>query len=379
MRILHTSDWHLGRQLYSQSLLQDQHHALAQICSIVSRQEIDVVVIAGDIYDRSVPPAAAIDLLDETLTTLCHDLGVPVILIAGNHDGGERLNFGSRQMSDGGLHIVGKLWNGPAPILLEGRHGDTLAFYPIPYVDPATVHYQFDVDATTHQEAMEHLVAMIKETRPGEHDAVAVAHCFLAGGESSESERPLSLGGLEYVDPALFSGFCYTALGHLHGPQARSENRVVYSGSPLKYSFSEEFHHKSVSVVELVRGNLISFERIPIKSARNVRTVEGFLDDILRQGKVDPNPDDYLQVRLHDTHAILDVMNRIRDIYPNILHLERPGLLHQQPGACHRDQLARGEMAMFSDFFEQTTGQLLTEEQAAVVRGELEQLHREDL
>ncbi len=378
MRILHTSDWHLGRQLYQQSLLDDQQDVLAQICSIAARQAVDVVLIAGDIYDRSVPPAAAIDLLDGTLATLCHDLGVPVILIAGNHDGGERLNFGARQMAAAGLHVVGKLWDSPEPVLIEGRHGDRLAFYPIPYADPAAVRYKFNIDVSTHQEAMHHLVSMIEEARHGEDHAVAVAHCFLAGGESSESERPLSLGGLEYVDPALFSGFCYTALGHLHGPQARCGNRVVYSGSPLKYSFSEASQHKSVSLVELVGGELVSFERIPIKSKRNVRTVEGLLEDILGHGRGDPNREDYLQVRLHDTHAILDVMNRIREVYPNVLHLERPGLLHRQPGPCQRDQLARGEIAMVSDFFEQTTGQPLSEEQSELVRKELEQLHRED-
>ncbi len=379
MRILHTSDWHLGRQFYGQSLLADQQLVLDQIVAVVREREVDVVVIAGDIYDRSVPPSAAIDVLDHTLTSLCRDLGVPVVVISGNHDGGDRLNFGARQMAASGLHVVGKLWDQPEEIIVCGRDGDQLAFYPIPYTDPAAVRYQHAVDVTTHQQAMEHLVAMIASARHGDLPAIAVAHCFLAGAESSESERPLSLGGLEYVDPQIFSPFAYTALGHLHGPQARFDNKVVYSGSPLKYSFSEEHQHKSVSVIDIVYGAIQNFERVPLKSVKNMRTIEGSLEQLVSAGKSDPACEDYLQIRLTDTHAILDVMNKLRDVYPNVLHLERPGLMRQEQVSCQRDLLARGELAMFADFFQQTTGDVLTAEQQNIIRDELEQLHREDV
>ncbi len=378
MRILHTSDWHLGRQFYNQSLLEDQQYILDQIMTIAKDRTVDVVVIAGDVYDRSVPPSAAIDVLDHTLTVLCRDLGIPVIMISGNHDGGERLNFGARQMAASGLHVVGKLWDRPKEIIITGRNGDHLAFYPIPYSDPATVRYKFDVEISTHQQAMEHLIAMVTSALHNEYAGVAIAHCFLAGGESTESERPLSLGGLEFVDPYLFYPFAYTALGHLHGPQARLENKVVYSGSPLKYSFSEESQRKSVSVVDVVYGAVTSLERVPLKSLRNMRTVEGQLEEIVQQGKTDPDCEDYLQVRLTDSQAILDVMSKLRDVYPNVLHLERPGLLRQEHVACQHELLGRGELAMFADFYQQTTGQQLTDEQQRIVRQELELLHRED-
>ncbi len=380
MKILHTSDWHLGRQFYNQSLLSDQQFVLDQIVTIAKKRAVDVVVVAGDLYDRSVPPGAAVDLLDQTLTKFCCDLHLPVIVISGNHDGPERLSFGARQMAGSGLHVIGKLRDEPTEIIINGRDGDRMAFYPIPYSDPATVRYQYNVEVSTHQQAMQHLISMITDACHAEYPAVAMAHCFLVGGESSESERPLSLGGLEFVDPQLFSSFSYTALGHLHGHQSRMENRIVYSGSPLKYSFSEQHQNKSVCLVDIAYGEIIGFERIPLNSIRDMRTIEGSLEEILKTGRGDINNEDYLQIRLSDSHAILDVMAKLREVYPNVLHLERPGLIQQRDyNGYQREQLARGELAMFSDFFAQTSGQVLSKEQEDVIRFELEQLHTKGL
>lgn len=376
MLILHTSDWHLGRQFYNQSLLDDQRVIVDQICRIVSERSVDVVIVAGDMYDRSVPPAAAIELLDETIDRICKEMRVPMIMIAGNHDSAERLAFGARQMAASGLYIVGRLWVQPQEIILEDSDGFQVSFYPIPYVDPATVRYEHNVPVNSHHEALTHLVGMITEHMSQKRPAVAIAHCFLLGGEGSESERPLSLGGIEYVDPALFAPFTYTALGHLHGAQSRNGDALCYSGSPLKYSFSEERQKKSVTLVELSSDSPLRTEKIPLIPVRNMRTVEGSLDDVIAQGQRDPHKDDYLQVRLTDTHAIMDVMNKLRAVYPNILHLERPGLMQQRPVKHSREQLQRGELAMFEDFFHQTTGSAMTSEQAEIIKKEIELLHR---
>ena len=376
MKILHTSDWHLGRQFHNHSLLEDQRLVLQQICTIVADRQVDVVIVAGDVYDRSVPPAAAVELLDETIDRICHDLQVPMIIIAGNHDSPERLSFGARQLATAGLYVVGNLWHTPEPIILTDRQGERVAFYPIPYTDPTTVRHLHDIDVSTHEEAMSHLIELIHAERDQSIPAVAIAHCFLAGGEGSESERPLSIGGVEYVSSQLFSDFSYTALGHLHGPQFRSAETIRYSGSLLKYSFSEETQNKSVTLVDLLSEKEMSIEKIPIIPIRNMRTLHGSLEDILTAGKTDSQCDDYLRIQLTDTHAILDVMNKLRDVYPNVLHLERPGLVTQRSVQADRERLQRGELSMFRDFYRQVTDEELTEEQNKIVTRELEQLQR---
>jgi exonuclease SbcD len=378
MRILHTSDWHLGRQFHNVSLLDDQRLALEQIIDIIRSRQIDVVVVAGDIYDRSVPPAQAVELLDDTVHRICYELQVPLILLAGNHDGPQRLGFASRQLSGAGLHMVGPLWSVPHPILIKGDDGD-VAFYPIPYADPATVRHVHGVEVSSHEEAMAYLLEQVLQDNGPTRPCVVIAHCFLAGGEVSESERPLSIGGADQVSPEHFRPFSYAALGHLHGPQFRGAPHIRYSGSPLKYSFSEERQRKSVTLVELDAAGKARIEQIPLQSRHNMRTLEGALDALLAAGKDDPHREDYLLVRLTDTHAILDVMSKLREVYPNVLHLERPGLMARGDGLeVNCDRLKKGALAMFEDFFVQVTGETLSPEQAQIIADTLDDLHREE-
>ncbi len=378
MRILHTSDWHLGRQFHNLSLLADQRHVLDQIVAIVRDQRVDVVVVAGDIYDRSVPPAAAVELLDETVHRICHELQVPVILIAGNHDGPQRLAFASRQLAGAGLHVAGPLWDVPQPIIISGDAGD-VAFYPIPYAEPATVRQVHGVEVSSHDEAMAYLLDQVRQDNGSDRPCVVIAHCFLAGGEVSESERPLSIGGAEHVASQHFSDFSYTALGHLHGPQFRGTQQIRYSGSPLKYSFSEEHQRKAVTLVELDAQGKASVEQIPLLPLHDMRILEGSLVELLAAGVNDLHREDYLLIRLTDTHAILDVMSKLREVYPNVLHLERPGLMARGEGLeVNRDRLKKGELAMFEDFFGQVSGEALSEKQREIVAATLETLHREE-
>ncbi len=378
MRILHTSDWHLGRQFHNVSLLDDQRLALAQIIDIIRTRQVDVVVVAGDIYDRSVPPATAVELLDDTVNTICHELQVPLILLSGNHDGPQRLGFASRQLAGAGLHVAGPLWSVPQPIMLTGDAGE-VAFYPIPYADPATVRNVHDVEVSSHDEAMACLLDQVRQDNGPTRPCVVIAHCFLAGGEVSESERPLSIGGADQVSPEHFKNFSYAALGHLHGPQFRGAPHIRYSGSPLKYSFSEERQRKSVTLVELDAAGEATIEQIPLTPRHDMRTLEGSLAELLAAGQDDPRRDDYLLVRLSDTHAILDVMSKLREVYPNVLHLERPGLMARGDGLeVSRDRLKKGEMSMFEDFFTQVNGKALSEEQAKIVTDTLDSLHREE-
>jgi exonuclease SbcD len=380
MRLLHTADWHIGRQFHNLSLLQDQRHVLGQITDLIESRQVDVLLVAGDIYDRSVPPAAAVALLDEVLNRICLELGVPVILIAGNHDGPERLAFGARHLRQAGLHIVSHLGPGleqaPEPILL-GKPGHEVAFYALPYADPATVRQLFGNEVASHDEAMAFLTRRILEHHAGRGPCVLLSHCFLAGGEVSESERPLSIGGAEWVSPEHFKAFDYVALGHLHGRQFRGAEHIRYAGSILKYSFSETRHHKSVTLVDLDDAGASHIEQVELQPLHDMRILEGELDQLLEQGRDDPQRDDYLLVRLSDRHAILDIMGKLRAVYPNVLHLERPGLMvGGAPRSLQRDQLKRGELAMFRDFYRQVQGEQLTAEQQTLIAGLLERIHR---
>ncbi len=374
MRILHTSDWHLGRQFHNLSLLDDQRHILDQIVAIVRNRKVDVVLVAGDIYDRSVPPAGAVELLDDIIHRICAELKVPMILLAGNHDGPRRLGFAARQLAGAGLHVAGPLWSVPRPILLG-----EVAFYPIPYADPATVREVHGVEVTDHDSALAYLLSRVRQDNGPTRPCVVLAHCFLAGSEPSESERPLSLGGADAVLPEHFRNFSYAALGHLHGPQWRGAEHIRYSGSPLKYSFSEARQRKSVTLVELDADGKAAIELIPLTPRHDMRSLEGSLTELLGAGGNDPGKEDYLLVRLTDRHAILDPMGKLRAVYPNVLHLERPGLMAgTERVQVNRDRLKQGELAMFEDFFAQVTGDPPSEEQRRVVADVLDSLHREE-
>lgn len=378
MRVLHTSDWHLGRQFYNQSLLEDQQLILDQLCLKIEELNVDVVIVAGDIYDRSVPPAAAVELLDRTVTEICHRQQVPLILISGNHDSPERISFAARQLAAGGLHVVGSLWREPVEIVLQDSDGTEVAFYPIPYADPVSVRHLHDVDVATQDQAMRTLVGKIDAIKRKDIPTVAIAHCFLAGGEGSESERPLAIGGAEAVAAEIFADFSYTALGHLHGQQFRHKEHIRYSGTPLKYSFSEERHNKSFTLVDIKSTGEISIEKVPLQPCRDMRCIVGTLDEILANGKKDAATDDYLMVRLSDSHAILDIMNKLRSVYPNVLHLERPGLVANTTVTPAAESLQRGALQMFEDFFTQVTEQPLTSGQRDIVVAELKRLQREE-
>ncbi|WP_413473398.1 exonuclease SbcCD subunit D [Shewanella baltica] len=378
MKFIHTSDWHIGRQLHNQSLLDDQAFVLEQIIALADEHKVDAVIVAGDIYDRSIPPANAVALLDDVLNRLVQDLGLQVIMIAGNHDGHERLGFAAKQMAASGLHIIGPLSADIQPITLSSTSGDVV-FYPLPYTEPATVRQVFECEASSHEMAMDVLLEKVRQHDSQGLPKVVISHCFLDGGSESESERPLSIGGADKISPKLFTEFDYVALGHLHGPQYKGAEHVRYSGSILKYSFSEQHQHKSVTLVELGTQTPIDIRLLPLTSMRDVRILEGELDTLLAQGKTDAKREDYLMVRLLDKHAILDAMGKLRAVYPNVLHLERTGLMAaQQQVALSRDHIKKGEMDMFCDFFSQVSGESLTQAQQAVMDDLLTKLHNEE-
>lgn len=378
MRLLHTADWHLGRLFHNVSLLEEQQHVLEQLIDIVDREAVDAVLIAGDIYDRSVPPAAAVTLLDNVLGELCEARGLPVIMISGNHDGAERLRFGARHLRQAGLHILSDLKACDHPVTLA-VNGVEVDVFGIPYADPEHVRSQFAADVRDFDSAHRYLVERINIQRHSTRPTVLMSHCFVDGGSASDSERPLTLGGAESVAWEPMQGFDYVALGHLHGPQYRGGKHIRYSGSLLKYSFSEAQQRKGITLVDMGKAGVTCIEHRPLVPKREVRVLEGELDELLRQGREDLRADDYLLVRLTDRHAILDPMGKLRAVYPNVLHLEKPGMLGgQQRQQLDRERLRFNALDMFSDFFEQTSGEAMSAEQARAMGDLITSLSRDN-
>ncbi|KGY13945.1 exonuclease SbcD [Vibrio tubiashii] len=375
MKFLHTSDWHLGRQFHNVSLLDDQKVVLEQITEYIQANSVDALVIAGDVYDRSVPPTVAIELMNQFVNRVCGQLKLPIILIPGNHDGAERLGFAAQQMAGSGLHIVSSFTDMLIPIELQTDIGK-VHFYGMPYNDPELVRHHFKQPVSTHDDAHKLLCGEITSAFDKDAKNILISHCFVDGAIESESERPLSIGGSDRVSHEHFLPFDYVALGHLHQPQKKGEEYIRYSGSLMKYSFSEQHQRKGMTLVELDESGFKSATHIDLQAPHEMRIVEGDLDEIIAQGKTDPNSEDYLLVRLMDKHAILNPMEKLRAVYPNVLHLEKPGMLvgvEQQMAAA---KLARSEVDMFRDFFLEAQDSNLSDEQDKAISDIIKQLNQ---
>jgi len=379
VRFIHTSDWHLGRIFHGTHLTDDQAYLLEDFIRLVSCSKPDVVLIAGDIYDRAAPPAEAVSLLDDVLSRILLDCKVPVVLIAGNHDSPERVGFGARLLARQGLRIAGVLDKKITPVEIRDA-GGPVYIYPLPYADPPVVREKFSAkDIRDHNEAMALIINQLTSGIPSGARSILVGHCFVAGGEVSESERPLSIEGSGFVDPEHFFAFHYAALGHLHRPQCAGRKNIRYSGSLMKYSFSEANHRKSVTLAEMDRSGKTAVEEIRLTPRRDVRCLEGPLNDLLAGPRSGESRDDYLKVTLTDSGAILDAMGKLRSVYPNVLHIERPFLAADPelsgPGGG-RGGLS--ETDLFSSFFGQVTGTALLPEQIRVFKDTVEDLYRQE-
>ncbi|HCG8582463.1 TPA: exonuclease SbcCD subunit D [Vibrio parahaemolyticus] len=377
MKFIHTSDWHLGRQFHNVSLLEDQQAVLEQLIQYIENNPVDAVIVAGDVYDRSVPPTIAIELLNRVVKRICGELNTPMILISGNHDGAERLGFGSEQMKRSGLHIISNFEDMLTPVVIETKAAGHVAFYGMPYNDPEQVRYVYKELVSTHDEAHKLLAEKITEQFQSEHRNILISHCFVDGAIESESERPLSIGGSDRVSHEHFLNFDYVALGHLHQPQKKGEEYIRYSGSLMKYSFGEQNQKKGFTLVEIGKEGFIGAEHIELTAPHEMRIVEGELEQILEWGKTDPKNEDYLLVRLMDKHAILNPMEKLRTVYPNVLHLEKPGMLIGVEQEMAQAKLARSEIDMFKDFFAEAQDSELSNEQEQAISDIIKQLSQQ--
>ncbi|NLS13420.1 exonuclease SbcCD subunit D [Vibrio sp. SM6] len=376
MKFIHTSDWHLGRQFHGVSLIDDQAAVLSQLIDYLKQHPVDALIVAGDIYDRSVPPTKAIELLNHVVDEVCGALNIPMILIPGNHDGAERLAFAASQLKASGLYIIGSFDAMTKPVILRSDTVGEVAFFGIPYADPEQVRHHFSERVSDFDSAHQVLVEQIIAQRDSSMRNVLISHCFVDGAIDSDSERPLSIGGSDRVSHEHFLSFDYVALGHLHQPQYKGAEHIRYSGSLMKYSFSEQHQRKGVTLVELTKEGPVCIEHLDLRAPHEMRIIEGELARLLELGVSDPKREDYLLVRLTDKHAILNPMEKLREVYPNVLHLEKPGMLIGVENPMGQAKLARSEFEMFDDFFAQAQGDSLNDEQAQAVHQILKQLQK---
>lgn len=320
MKFLHLADLHLGKRVNGFSMLEDQAHILRQILAILDDEQPDGVLIAGDVYDKSVPSVEAVELLDGFLTEL-RARGVPVLLISGNHDSPERLAFGGRVMDSCGIHISPVYDGALAPVTLQDAFGPVHVWL-LPFVKPAHVRRWFpDADIESYTDAMAEAVAHMDIDTAARN--VLVTHQFVTGGTRSGSEE-LSVGGTDNVDSGVFAPFDYVALGHLHGAQRIGRETIRYAGSPLKYSFSEARQHKSVTVVTLGEKGDVQVRTVALTPLRELREIRGSYDELTARSFYEHTTyrSDYLHLILTDEQDVFDAMSRLRTIYPYLMTLD---------------------------------------------------------
>ena len=375
----------MGRGFHGLSLLEDQAHVIDQFVALAKESRVDAILLAGDVYDRASPPADAVQLLDQTLTRLVIDAGIPVVVIAGNHDSGERLGFGSRLMNSRGLHVAGTT---PLRVVLGDTHGE-VEIVAVPFAEPAAVAARYPEqtieDSDTALRADLLAVSSGATSAQAASDAlqgarrIAVAHAFVSGGSTSESERPLVMGNAALVAANCFDGFAYAALGHLHRPQKVGRPEVRYSGSLLKYSFDEADHRKSVSLVEMDAQGACTIEEIALSPRRDVRVLEGTMEELRAAAPLGGAREDYVLARLADRGAVLDAIGKLRAAYPNCLRVQRTDEALAEragDGEARVDLRRHSETEMFEAFFAEVTGEPLSQEESAAFEEALAAVRR---
>ena len=374
MKLIHLSDLHIGKRLHEVSFIDDQRYILSQILTIIENESPDAELIAGDVYDKSIPAAEAVTLFDEFLTHLAGKK-TQIFIISGNHDSAERLSFGSRIMDMTGIHIS-PVYDKESvkPFVLEDRYGKC-NIYMLPFIKPAHVRRFFeDADIESYTDAVKCAVdAMNADTSERN---VLITHQFVTGGERSDSEE-VSVGGTDNVDAYVFDAFDYVALGHLHGPQSIGRDTVRYSGTPLKYSFAEEKHTKSVTVVEMKEKGSTAIRTVDLVPMRDLVTVKGnYMDVVDSKFRENLNPDNYYRVILTDEDDVPEAASRLRAVYKNLLELtfdnSRTRSVAQvgDSGAVE----TKSEIQLFEELFQKQNGKVMSQEQKALAMAIIEEV-----
>lgn len=381
MRILHTSDWHLGRSFHRVSLLEAQAAHLDHVVATVREHAVDAVVVAGDVYDRAVPPLSAVELFDDALHRLAA-AGVPTVMISGNHDSARRLGVGAGLIGRAGIHLRTDPAHCATPVVLRDDHGE-VAFYGLPYLEPALVKDVLGAERAGHEAvlgaAMDRVRADLAH-RPRGTRSVVLAHAFVAGGEPSDSERDITVGGVASVPAGVFHGVDYVALGHLHGCQTVTE-RIRYSGSPLAYSFSEATHRKTMWLVDLDASGGITAERVDCPVPRPLARLRGRLDALLDDPALDRHRDSWVEATLTDPVRPAEPMARLAERFPHTLSLVfDPDRAPDDPLASYAQRLqGRDDQQIAEDFVAHVRGGAAADErERAVLRGAFDHVRVDD-
>ncbi|WP_207695470.1 DNA repair protein SbcD/Mre11 [Enterococcus sp. DIV0212c] len=374
MRFLHTADWHIGKKLHGYDLLEEQADAFQQILTIAKDEKVDAIVVAGDLYDRSVPSVEAIEVFNRMIIEMNLQEKFPVLAISGNHDSSTRLETGGPWFIQSDFYLNTRLDQAFQPVEIQNTQ-----FFLLPYFEPISARIYFDNDdIRTIEQAMKEVIIEMKQQFKPNMAHVLVSHFFVAGSEKSDSETKLMVGGLDTVPLSLLESFDYVALGHLHGKNALQAENARYSGSPLKFSLSEMNQKKGVWIVDTQVSDT-TFEFKEITPLRDVTQIEGSFKELIAPDYYEAiNREDYLHIQLTDRAVIPNMMNQLRQIYPRVIGVERLyGREEQQKKTENKKEIkALAPTELVDQFFSEVTGESLTKQQEDWIKENLAEIHQ---
>lgn len=377
MKIMHLSDLHIGKKVNEYSMLQDQIYILKEILHIIDDEKVETVIIAGDVYDRSLPPNEALELFDEFLYQLS-SRNVNVFVISGNHDSPERISYGGRMMTDNKIFLSPVYDGNVKPISLNDDYGE-VNFYLLPFVRPADIRRYFpNENIENYTDAVK--VAIDNMNVDFSERNILVTHQFVTGAELSESED-IIVGGTDNVSGEVFDGFDYVALGHIHREQTVGKDNIRYCGTPLKYSFSETKNIKSVTILDFNDKGNIEYSKIPLTPFRDMREIRGtYYELTLKSSYESTNTEDYLHITLTDEEDIPDAIGKLRSIYPNIMKLDYDNLRTRGSGTVDAIENieSKSPFELFADLFKQQNNQDMSEEQEEIMRNLIDKIWEEN-
>ena len=377
MKIMHLSDLHIGKKVNEYSMLQDQVYILKEILRIIDNEKVETVIIAGDVYDRSLPPNEALELFDEFLYQLS-GRNVNVFVISGNHDSPERISYGGRMMTENKIFLSPVYDGNVKPITLNDDYGE-VNFYLLPFVRPADIRRYFpDENIENYTDAVK--VAIDNMNVDFNERNILVTHQFVTGAELSESED-IIVGGTDNVSGEVFDGFDYVALGHIHREQTVGKDNIRYCGTPLKYSFSEAKHIKSVTILDFNDKGNIEYSKIPLTPFRDMREIRGtYYELTLKSSYESTNTEDYLHITLTDEEDIPDAIGKLRSIYPNIMKLDYDNLRTRGSGTVDAIENieSKSPFELFADLFKQQNNQDMSKEQEEIMRNLIDKIWEEN-
>lgn len=376
MKFVHLSDLHLGKRVNGYSMIEDQKYILLKILNVIDEQKAEAVVIAGDVYDKPIPPTEAVQLFDDFLFRLV-ERNLQILVISGNHDSPERIAFGSRFMDKSGVHMS-QVYNGKNDLVeLKDKYGK-VNFYMLPFVKPSNVRRFFeDEEINTYTDAVRVAVSHMNVNKKARN--VIITHQFVTGAQRSESET-IAVGGTDNVDSYVFDDFDYVALGHIHGPQNVGKNTVRYCGTPLKYSFSEISHKKSVTVVEMKEKGNVKVSTVELTPKLDMREIKGTYEELtFKKNYENTNTEDYLHIILTDEEDVADAVAKLICVYPNLMKLDYDNTRTRNSLALTQAEETekKTDTELLSEFFEKQNGKPLSDEQLEYAANLFEQIKEE--